>query len=161
MKSIAAILLMICIVGCSNKDGMPSGILKADEMQTVLWDIMRAEAYTSQYLKKDSLKNLAVENAVLQKKIFALHKIKREDFYNSFRYYDQHPEMMRMLLDSITVRGEREKYSTLYAKPVVTPFSLMPLPPPPPIVPLPGRKLEPVLPVDTTQKAIHQFIPVP
>jgi hypothetical protein len=159
MKGIAIILLVICLGGCGGKDGSSSGILKADEMQTVLWDIMRADAYTNQYLKKDSLKDAAFENAILQQKIFALHKIKREDFYNSFRYYDQHPEMMRMVLDSITARGEREKYTTLYAKPVIKPFSLMPSPPPPPIVPLPGKKFEPTMPADTAQKMVHQFIP--
>ncbi|MEI9934695.1 MAG: hypothetical protein WDM71_07535 [Ferruginibacter sp.] len=68
MKKIYLIIVcsIICLAGCKNKDGVPSGILEREKMQAVLWDIMRADIFANQSIKKDSSKNVAVENAKLQ-----------------------------------------------------------------------------------------------
>lgn len=146
------IIVIICAASCNNKDGIPSGILKPDKMQAVFWDVMRAEAYTAKYVKNDSTKNPVIENATLQQQIFATHHITRQDFYDSYRFYNVHAELMRVLLDTITTMREREKYAILYGKPVIKPFSLVPLPPEPPIIPIPGVKFVPKVENDTTQK---------
>lgn len=162
MKIAAIIISMIGMAGCANKDGLPSGILRANQMQAVLWDVIRAETYATQYIKKDSLKNADLENAKLQQQIFATHNISREDFYDSYQYYNKHTELMRILLDSITTRGERERYTTLYSKrSEVKTFSLMPLPPEPPVLPIPTFKPITVPITDSTQKSTHKFLPVP
>lgn len=162
MKIAFLILLMIGFAGCSNNGGLPSGILKPDKMRDVFWDVIRAETYTTQFIKKDSLKNPALENAKLQQRIFASHHITEKVFYDSYRYYNAHTDLMGLLLDSITVRGEREKYSTLYSKrPGPEPFSLMRLPPPPPIIPIPGVKFSSTPLVDSAQTSTHKSHPVP
>ncbi len=154
------IILIIFFESCNNKDGIPSGILKPDKMQAVFWDIMRAETYTAQYIKKDSTKNPIIENATLQQQIFATHHVTRLDFYESYRFYNVHAQLMRVLLDSITTIREREKYTILYSKPVIKPFSLEPLPPEPPIIPIPGVKFVTKAENDTTQKVTHKFVPL-
>ena len=162
MKIALVIIFMIGMEGCANKEGLPSGILRRDQMQAVLWDVIRAETYTAQYIKKDSLKNADLENAKLQQQIFATHNITREDFYDSYQYYNKHTELMRILLDSITTRGEREKYTTLYSKKnEAKTFSLMPLPPEPPVLPITTFKPITVPIIDSTQKSTHKFLPVP
>jgi hypothetical protein len=162
MKTAALILLMIWFVSCSNNGGLPSGILSADKMRDVFWDVIRVETYTTQFVKKDSLKYATAENAKLQRQIFAAHHITEKDFYDSYRYYNTHTELMGVLLDSITTRGEREKYTTLYAKrPAPEPFSLMPLPPPPPIIPVPGVKFSSGTVADSSQTSTHKFSPRP
>lgn len=119
MRIIVVFILIISLSGCRDKDGLPSGILKKDKMQAVLWDMLQAESYTTQFIKKDSSKNSLLENAKLQQQIFAIHKITKQDFYESYDYYKDHIELMRVLLDSITASGEREKYKVLYNQPVV------------------------------------------
>ena len=80
-----------------------------EKMQAVLWDILQAEAFTGSFIKKDSSKNEAAENAALQKKIFELHAISREEFTSSYDYYSAQPELMRSMLDTMSARAERER----------------------------------------------------
>jgi hypothetical protein len=110
------IILIFCVEGCRKSNDLPVGILKNDKMQAVLWDVILAEAYTTQYIKKDSLKNDSLENAKFQQEIFAIHNITKKEFYDSYQYYTIHAELMRTLLDSLTVKGEREKEKVLHGK---------------------------------------------
>ena len=87
MRVLAVIILISWMApGCSNKEGLPSGILKKEKMQAVLWDVIQAESYTTLFIKKDSLKSTNVENARLQQQIFAIHNISKEIFYDSYDY---------------------------------------------------------------------------
>lgn len=131
MRVAALIILIICFAACNKKDGLPAGILHTDKMQSVLWDIVLAEAYTNEFIKKDSLKNAEIENAKLQQQIFSIHKISKKEFYDSYSYYNDHVDLMKTLLDSITARAEKEREIILYSRPRVPdrePFSLMPPP---------------------------------
>lgn len=76
-------------------------------MENVLWDYFRAEVFTSEFLAKDSLKNLTAENIKLQQQVFVKYNISRDDFYKSYRYYQNHPSVMQTLLDSIILRKRR------------------------------------------------------
>lgn len=96
--------LIVSIFSCSSKSGK---ILPTAKMQAVMWDMLLADAYTQKYLKNDSTKNEQAQNAVLQQKIFQLHKINKEDFYASYEYYNNHPDIMRAILDSINVKEEK------------------------------------------------------
>lgn len=158
MRIVVVIILISCIAGCRDKDGLPSGILKNEKMQAVLWDVIQAEAFTTQFIKKDTLKNAPLENAKLQQQIFAIHKISKEDFYDSYNYYIRHVDLMRTLLDSIASRGEREKYKTLYSKPAIpAPISLLPTPTSPPPIPIPM----PIPTLTPTQKPTPILTPTP
>ena len=119
MRIFCVLILIIALSGCRDKDGLPNGILKKDKMQSILWDVIQSESYTTQFIKKDSLKNSSLENAKLQQQIFDLHKISKTDFYESYDYYKNHVELMRVLLDSITANAERDKYKILYNQPVI------------------------------------------
>ncbi len=83
---------------------MPPGVFKPDKMQVVLWDIIRTEAFTSQYIKSNNIE----ENAKLQKRVFAKHRVSKEDFYQSFNYYRSHTALMKMILDSMINKAGRE-----------------------------------------------------
>ena len=135
-------ILMLCVVGCAEKNGLPSGVLKPEKMQEVFWSMIQAESFTKKFIVIDSLKNAGVENAKLQRQIFAINKITKEEFYKSYNFYSVHIELMRNLLDSISAKAEREKYTLLYSKPAkILPagISLSSLPEiaPPPFIPMP------------------------
>ena len=57
---------------CGNKDKIPPSILKPDKMQAVLWDVIKADAFTTEVIQKDPAKNAAEENLKLQQQIFAV-----------------------------------------------------------------------------------------
>jgi hypothetical protein len=97
--------LLMC--GCDGNGNMPNNVLKPDKMQDVMWDIVRADVFASEFIKADSSKDLLKENLQLQKKIFELNKTSREQYYTSFEYYKSKPELMRQLLDTMVARVNR------------------------------------------------------
>ena len=108
MKKVNFILILFFFLSCSQNK-TPNGILPPQKMQDVLWDYIRADAFTSDFISKDSTKNLQVENVRLQKNLFSMHHISKEEFYNSYDYYLKHNIEMKMLLDSMIARKTREK----------------------------------------------------
>ena len=77
-------------------------------MQVVLWDIIRAEAYTTAYIKTNVTRNAVEENAKLQQQIFAMHQVSKDEFYQSFSYYKTHTGLMKPILDSMINKASRE-----------------------------------------------------
>jgi len=94
---------------CNNKDKIPDGILKPEKMQAVLWDVIKADVFTAEFIKKDSAKNAAAENLKLQQQIFAIHKISKAHFYNSYDYYKLNTTIFKQIVDSMVAQAERKK----------------------------------------------------
>ena len=109
IRHIFFVLLILCSVSCGNNDELPEAILKPEKMQAVLWDILKAEAYTAEMLKKDSSKNAIEENRKLQQQVFAIHKVTSDQFYKSYDHYKNDPASFKVMLDSMISRGGREK----------------------------------------------------
>lgn len=108
MRYVLVIILACCMQGCNNTTETRD-ILKKEKMQDVLWDFIQADAFTTGFIKKDSGKNAAIENAKLQQQIFAVHHITKEVFYKSYAWYSKHYDIMRTMLDSISAKAERDK----------------------------------------------------
>lgn len=108
-------VVITCFMGCSSnrKDNSKGVILEKEKMQAVMWDMIGADVFTDQFIKRDSGKNAEMENIQLQKKIFALHKITKVDYYKSYAYYIRNTSLMRELLDSMTTQAERERTKKL------------------------------------------------
>jgi hypothetical protein len=119
--SFVTITLIILLLSCSNQKQGNSAILQQDTMQAVLWDVIRADALTTQASRLDSTKKPLLENAKLQQAIFAYHKISREQFYNSFNYYKSNASLMRSILDSMINKANRERVTGINPTPIITP----------------------------------------
>lgn len=111
------IFAAVSLISCGSKDEIPETILKPDKMQAVLLDVIKAQAFTDQYIKKDSTKNAEKENLKMQQEIFNIHHVSKEEFYKSYDYYKTHTALFNQMLDSITVQDERNK-KTKKIKPV-------------------------------------------
>lgn len=101
---------LVILFSCGQKNTVPSGILKPAKMQIILWDVLRADAFTYEFVTKDSSKKPEAENVKLQQQIFAVHKISKDEFYKSFEFYNAHPGLMQPLLDSLINKATRDKY---------------------------------------------------
>jgi hypothetical protein len=110
MKYLIFIIGFFFIVGCNDKTGTPSGVLGKEKMQSVMWDIIRAEVFTEQFMKKDSSKNIAMENLKLQNAIFSIHKVTRSQYFRSYDYYISHTDLIRLVLDSMSAKAERDRF---------------------------------------------------
>ena len=110
MRIIFLLAGLVLINSCDSKNKVPAGVLKPDKMRAVLWDIIKADVFTAEFIKKDSAKNAALENLKLQQQIFAIHKITKADFYRSYDYYKAHTEIFKKVMDSMVVRAEKDRY---------------------------------------------------
>ena len=109
MKSLFLVIVVFCMIGCSDKQRSSSGILSKEKMQAVMWDIIQADVFTEQFVKRDSSKNARFENMQLQNKIFALHKVTRADYYKSYNYYIYNTDLMKVILDSMSTKAEKDR----------------------------------------------------
>lgn len=118
-----ALLLLSFLGSCSTKNHIPADIIKPVEMQNILWDMLKADIFAQEIVKKDSNKKVGIESDVLDKKIFFIHHIDRSKFENSFLFYQKHPALLKMIFDSMSARQTRiapkeiDKFKHLHKKP--------------------------------------------
>ena len=88
-------------VSCKDKNQLPHGVLPKEKMQEVLWSMIYAGEFLNAYvLNKDSVDRVA-ESSKIYGQVFQVHHITKEEFDKSYSYYREHPELMKVLLDSL------------------------------------------------------------
>lgn len=104
-----ALISLCCwiLAACNNKDRIPAHILSRQKMQAVLWDLMRADQFLGDFvLNKDSSVNRDTSSIRIYRQVFALHGITKNEFRESFRFYNDHPALMKVIMDSISAKRE-------------------------------------------------------
>ena len=109
MRLIVFLLLMTASCCFSCNETKSHSILPEEKMQSVIWQLIKADVYTVDFLQKDSNVNAPFKNAELQKSIFEKEKISKEQFQESYDFYIKHPELMKNIFDTILNRNSREK----------------------------------------------------
>ena len=139
MRIVAGLLaILLLVVGCSDKDKVPSGIIPREKMEKILWDMVQADQYVAIYLLKDSTRiNVKMETLKLYQEVFRIHQVSREDFRKSFSYYQDHPELTRNVFDSLLARGNRLRTES-YSRPSLTTPKPAVTTPAAPLNPAPG-----------------------
>jgi hypothetical protein len=141
MRIVAGLLAVVMLAGCSGKDKVPSGVLPRAKMENILWDMVTADQYSAVYLVKDSARiNIKTEDLRLYQQVFRLHGISRDEFRKSLRYYEDRPDLLRNLLDTVIARGTRLRAES-YSKPLpaIGPVKLTPSPGAAPPAAVPAR----------------------
>lgn len=108
MKVIFSFLLLILFLSCSEKKA-DKGIIPPSQMGDLLWEQMKINAFTTEFMVRDSSKNLTKENLILQEKIFQKYHTTKEQFYKSYDYYLDHSAELKVILDSVTAKQSRLK----------------------------------------------------
>ena len=109
MKIVILLIGLNLMSSCGNKEQLPAGVLKPEKMKAVLWDVIKADAFTTEFIKSDTTKNAVAENLKLQQQIFAIHKITKVDFYSSYNYYKLNTPLFKKILDSMIEIAEKNK----------------------------------------------------
>ncbi len=103
MKMLFAAICLLILLSCGRKTRVPEGILPPKEMQSVMWDLMRAGEFLNGYvLYKDSNINKTAENLRWYNKVWSMHHITEAQFNQSYAYYRANPKLMEEVLDSIS-----------------------------------------------------------
>ncbi len=79
------------------------------QMKLVMWDVITADEWMRKQSIADTIIDSTKKNIALYNKIFALHKITKEEYYSSYDYYKNHPNEMKILLDSLAAFGTRKR----------------------------------------------------
>jgi hypothetical protein len=107
MKFFFFFMTGIILFSCSGKNKVPAGIIRQKEMQSILWDVINAQVLSEEMARKDSTVNEIAETKILTQKVFEIHKITSSAFDQSYLWYTSHPEIMRGLFDSMSIRNQR------------------------------------------------------
>ena len=91
------------LISCKGKKTVPSGILPPRKMQAVLWDMMRADQFLTNFvLNRDSSLNKTAESIKLYQQVYSIHQVSEKEFQKSFSYYRAHPSLFKAVMDSIS-----------------------------------------------------------
>jgi hypothetical protein len=99
-------LLACCLLFACSSGDIPKNVLPPQKMNDVLWDILQADELASLQIQKDSSLTLTTHTGQYYQNIFALHKITREQFEHSLRFYQNHPPLFKPIVESL----HRRKY---------------------------------------------------
>ena len=120
MKFTSLILILCLFIACRDKSKIPTGVLSKPKMEKVLWEMMLADRFASQFLTKDTTKNITEETFKVYAQVFSLNKISREEFVKSYKFYMTRPDLSKDIMDTILQRANRlkeENYKPRMANP--------------------------------------------
>ncbi|NML22663.1 DUF4296 domain-containing protein [Pseudoflavitalea sp. G-6-1-2] len=131
---------LMILAACSNKNKVPSGVMDHEEMEAVMWDMIQADRYAAISFSGDSLKrnNIKDETLKVYDQVFQIHKISKEEFLKSYKFYLSRPDMLKVVFDSIATKADRRRNEEIHK-----PDTAKPAPMPPPANPDSTGKLNP------------------
>ena len=107
MRTFLFFILVFSLVDCINDKKVPGEIIPQEKMRRMMWDLMRADAYVSEFILKDSTKNQKTESVILYEQIFRMHSTTREEFEKSLVFYESRPDLLKPITDSLRVEEKR------------------------------------------------------
>ncbi|MDB5251068.1 MAG: hypothetical protein JWP27_237 [Flaviaesturariibacter sp.] len=113
-----SVVLLVMTWSCGRSDNVPSDVLPQERMGSVMWDIIRADEVANHQYPVDSNGRRFRRSTELYRSIFQLHGITDSQFKKSFRYYENHPQLLKPVLDSLDARA-RQPVPPVSPKPAV------------------------------------------
>ena len=113
------IIITLCFYAC--KPGIPKDIIQPDKMQQVLIDIHLVDGYISTLPGIDTAKKVG---SSYYKGIYDKFEIDSALYNNSLDYYYKHPDVMKKMYDSISVKLAvlKDKNAMLIEDPLTSGF---------------------------------------
>ena len=99
MNRLLFFIFIFFLSGCQSS--VPKNVLPPAKMQSVMWDMMRADEMAQYYIAIDSSFTKAAKSKEWYQTIFKVHGINKEDFKRSLQYYQNHPALLKKVLDSL------------------------------------------------------------
>ncbi len=93
--------VLIMAMGCNKEKRIPRNVLQPEEMKQVMWDVFLAEAWANQIVARDSTVVLSDQLKELTQNVFQVNKTSEKEFFESYKWYINHPEVFNVLLDSL------------------------------------------------------------
>jgi len=102
MRLIPVLLFGILLISCGNKNKVPKNVLPPKKMEAVLWDMLQAGEFINGFvIAKDTGVNRLSQTTAIYDAVYRIHAISQTQFNESFAWYQQHPAMMKTIMDSL------------------------------------------------------------
>ena len=119
MKFFLFIILIILSFGCIRNNKVPKDVIPQNQMRKIMWDLMRADAYVTDFIMKDSIRDKKAESAKLYEKIFEIHATTQETFKKSLAFYQSRPDLFKVVSDSLRVDEKKSQQYPEEKKPQI------------------------------------------
>jgi hypothetical protein len=110
IRLLSAFILCSIFFSCTDKSKVPDNIIPKQKMEVIMWDMLQADRFVNEFLPKrgDTTYN---DTAVFKsyQSVFNIHKVTREEFLKSYKFYLGRPDIMRGMFDSISVQAQRRR----------------------------------------------------
>jgi len=117
MKNISYLIgVLLVLASCGSKNKVPAEIMQPAKMQKILWDVVRSQALAAEEARKDSTINEIAQTKVLVQKAFKIHDVTSDEYEKSYKWYTSHPDLMKVLLDSLSNQIQQENQEDLKEK---------------------------------------------
>lgn len=112
MLNISLIFSVLLFCSCNNDSTVK--VIPEDSMKLIMWDMMKADEWFNRKIIQDTNAVRNKEDVKLYEKVFKVHGITRERYFESYRFYEAHPVSFKRILDSMDAMANRlrlERYS--------------------------------------------------
>ena len=108
MIKLLPVFLLIFLMSCKQDSNPPNSVIPKAHMQELMWDLLRADAFITGFGGKgDTAFNQLKESVMMYRQVFAIHKTNKEEFKKSLDWYQRHPGVMKVILDTLQQRQRK------------------------------------------------------
>ena len=107
MRILEVFASLTFLFSCSSGENIPDSILPPKKMEAIFWDVLRADELAGQFKLTDTARTSLQIHSELYDKIFSLHKISRDEFNKSFRFYQSRPDVFKPILENLSKRSDK------------------------------------------------------
>ena len=117
MKPLAFLLLIATLFSSCQSSTIPSDIIPKEKMQAIIWQLMQSDEYVNALVARDTTKKSSTERMKRYQEIFDLNKTSPDEFKKSYRFYIEHPDITKVMFDSISTKATRDRTLLYQPKP--------------------------------------------
>lgn len=103
------LLAAFLLASCGSRGRVPADIIPTAEMQTIIWQLMQTDEYVNTVLAKDTAKKSSTERMLRYQQVFELNKTTEVEFKKSYQFYMAHPDITKLMFDSLIAKAGRQR----------------------------------------------------
>lgn len=111
IQRLVYLFTLVFLAACNS--GTPKNVLPINTMKVVMLDMLKADEWYARKLVGDTLLLKVKEDIPLYEQVFAVHKLTKKQFFDSYHYYESHPVAYKELVDSLESYANMQKLKTL------------------------------------------------
>lgn len=112
MRQSIIVIALLALLSCRSNE-VPSRYIQPAAMEKIVWDMLLADEIAMQLRINDTSINLKQASFKEYDKVWAIHGVSRQHFYESYAHYQKHPVIFKQLILAVRKRADKEKSAHL------------------------------------------------